>query len=70
MRTVGLIFPHQLFSRHPVVRAEVEKVCLVEDSLFFGDDHQYPMQFHRQKLAFHLATLDAYEARLACRRWL
>ncbi|MGQ7844028.1 cryptochrome/photolyase family protein [Granulosicoccus sp. 3-233] len=57
------MFPHQLFARSPVVREDVEKICLVEESLFFGDE-RYPLTFHRQKLAFHLATLDACEKRL------
>ena len=60
MRTAGLIFPHQLFKPHPVIRQDVEKVCLVEESLFFGDD-LYPLNLHRQKLAYHVATLDAYQ---------
>jgi deoxyribodipyrimidine photolyase-related protein len=64
MRTVALIFPHQLFDQHPVIREDTDKVCLVEESLFFGDD-RYPLVFHRQKCAYHLATLDAYEKRLS-----
>ena len=67
MRTASLIFPHQLFAQHPVIREDVEKVCLVEESLFFGDD-RYPLNLHRQKLAYHLATLDAYEKKLGKQR--
>ncbi|ASJ76122.1 cryptochrome/photolyase family protein [Granulosicoccus antarcticus] len=63
MQTAALIFPHQLFDQHPAIRDDLEKVYLVEESLFFGDD-RYPLTFHRQKLAYHLATLDAYEKRL------
>lgn len=60
MRTAALVFPHQLFDPHPVLRDDVEKVFLVEESLFFGDD-RYPLNFHRQKLAYHLATLDTFQ---------
>ncbi|MFM2135007.1 MAG: hypothetical protein RL021_407 [Bacteroidota bacterium] len=52
------VFPHQLFERHPAVCAG-RTVVLVEDPLFF---RQYA--FHRQKLAFHRATMRIYEARL------
>ena len=60
MRTAGLIFPHQLFRDHPVIRSSPETVLLVEDSLFFGDK-QYPLAFHKQKLAYHRATMRSFE---------
>ena len=66
MRTASLIFPNQLFSEHPAIREDVEKVFLVEESLFFGDE-RYPLRFHRQKLAYHLATLDDYERNIGKR---
>ena len=66
MHTAAFIFPHQLFDRHPVIREDVVKAFLIEESLFFGDD-QYPLTFHRQKLAYHLATLDDYEKQLSKR---
>ncbi|NND91626.1 MAG: cryptochrome/photolyase family protein [Granulosicoccus sp.] len=66
MRTAALIFPHQLFHQHPVLGHDLDTIYLVEEPLFFGDDH-YPLTFHRQKLAYHLATLDAYEKTLAKR---
>lgn len=59
MTAIGLVFPHQLYKEHPVIRANVEKVLLIEDSLFFGDS-QYPIRFHKQKLAYHRATMAAY----------
>jgi len=59
MTTVALVFPHQLFVDHPLLRASPEKVLLVEHSLFFGDK-QYPLRFHKQKLAYHRATMHAY----------
>lgn len=50
----ALIYPHQLFPRHPAVQAA--EICfLVEDPLFFT---QYP--FHRQKIVLHRASMKAY----------
>jgi len=59
MTTIALIFPHQLFSDHPVLREKPEKVLLIEDSLFFGDA-AYPARMHKQKLAFHRASMAEY----------
>nr|WP_297916532.1 cryptochrome/photolyase family protein [uncultured Allomuricauda sp.] len=53
-----LIFPHQLFESNPILTAEM-KVYLIEEYLFFN---QYP--FHKQKLAFHRASMKQYEAYL------
>lgn len=54
----SLVFPHQLFDPHPALSPQ-RLVVLVEEELFF---QQYP--FHRQKLVFHRASLQAFEARL------
>jgi len=56
VRTAALIFPHQLYSKHPVLAESPEKVVLIEDSLFFSD-RQYPMQMHAQKIAYHRETM-------------
>ncbi|MBT8234698.1 MAG: cryptochrome/photolyase family protein, partial [Bacteroidia bacterium] len=56
MKSVGLIFPHQLFESPPLLDL-VEQVVLVEEYLFFK---QYP--FHKQKIAFHRASMKNYEA--------
>lgn len=53
---VCLIFPHQLFKQHPALK-EGRLVYLVEEYLFF---RLYP--FHRQKIAFHRASMKEYEA--------
>lgn len=58
-----LIFPHQLFESHPVLRSGIERVVLIEDNLFFGDV-KYPAMFHKQKLWFHRATMKRYEQQL------
>lgn len=54
-----LILPNQLFARHPGLKLNPSRVILLEDSLFFGD-HQYPMQFHKQKLWLHRASMKRY----------
>lgn len=54
MKAVNLIFPHQLFEENPLF--ENGFPCyLVEEYLFFK---QYP--FHKQKIAFHRATMQFY----------
>jgi deoxyribodipyrimidine photolyase-related protein len=53
-----LVFPHQLFARHPAIAAD-RTVWLVEDALFFGDQ-RYPAAFHRQKLIMHRASMKRY----------
>jgi deoxyribodipyrimidine photolyase-related protein len=58
-----LILPNQLFKKHPGLSLEPSRIILLEDSLFFGDQ-QYPMQFHKQKLWLHRATMKRYEANL------
>ena len=56
MKSVSLIFPHQLFKDSPLFE-EDSPIYLVEEFLFFK---QYP--FHKQKIAFHRATMKAYAA--------
>ena len=58
-----LILPNQLFAKHPGLKLKPSRVILLEDSLFFGD-HQYPMQFHKQKLWLHRASMKRYESEL------
>jgi deoxyribodipyrimidine photolyase-related protein len=58
MATVSIVFPHQLFERHPAL-AKGRTVYLVEESLFYT---QY--KFHKQKLTFHRASMKAYESHL------
>lgn len=55
---VGLIYPHQLFSEHPVVGVS-DEVWLIEDPLFFR-----LYRFHAQKLVLHRASMKAFEAAL------
>ncbi|TWR30291.1 cryptochrome/photolyase family protein [Mucilaginibacter pallidiroseus] len=51
---VTLIFPHQLFNKHPAVKPS-RKVYLVEEELFFN---QY--NFNKQKLVLHRASMQFY----------
>ena len=59
MLKILLVFPHQLFQKHPGLDQEPDKVVLIEDSLFFGDWH-YPAKFHKQKLWLHRASMKRY----------
>lgn len=56
MNKVQLVFPHQLFERSPWLEASAP-IYLVEEFLFFS---QYP--FHKQKIAYHRATMRFYES--------
>jgi len=56
MTTAALVFPHQLFSDSPALHGSPERVVMIEDTLFFGDE-RYPARFHKQKLAYHRATM-------------
>ena len=54
MKAIHLIFPHQLFKNNPLLDTKLP-VYLVEEYLYFK---QYP--FHKQKIAFHRATMKFY----------
>ena len=62
MPAASLIFPHQLFARHPAI-ARGRLCVLVEDSLFFRDE-RYPLQNHKQRLLLHRASMKVYAAGL------
>ena len=55
---VNLIFPHQLFETSSLIDNGFD-IYLVEEYLFF---RQY--KFHKQKIAFHRASMKAYQAYL------
>ena len=55
MSEITLIFPHQLFKKHPALKKS-RRVYLVEEWLFFG---QY--NFHQQKLVLHRSGMKFYE---------
>lgn len=54
-KSINLIFPHQLFLHSPLLDNGFD-IYLVEEYLFFK---QY--KFHKQKLAFHRATMKYYQ---------
>jgi len=59
MKSIHLIFPHQLF-QHPSWIDQTVTIYLIEEYLFFK---QYP--FHKQKIAFHRASMKSYESHLS-----
>ncbi len=58
MKQIGIIFPHQLFEQHPL-HEQCDEIFIVEEYLFF---RQYA--FHKQKIAFHRASMKAFAAHL------
>ncbi len=54
-KAINLIFPNQLFSKSPLLENGNE-IYLIEEFLFFK---QYA--FHKQKIAFHRATMKSYQ---------
>ena len=55
MKEINIIFPHQLFADSPLIDNDSD-IYLIEEFLFFK---QY--KFHKQKIAYHRATMKAYE---------
>jgi deoxyribodipyrimidine photolyase-related protein len=55
MSKTGIIFPHQLFEQN-ILTSKCDTIYLVEEWLFFK---QY--NFHKQKIAFHRASMKFYE---------
>jgi deoxyribodipyrimidine photolyase-related protein len=54
-KSVALVFPHQLFENTEWIK-QCDTIYVVEETLFF---HQY--LFHKQKIAFHRASMKYYE---------
>lgn len=54
-KAINLIFPHQLFAKSPLLE-NGNDVYLIEEYLFFA---QY--KFHKQKIAFHRASMKYYQ---------
>lgn len=55
MSNIGILFPHHLFEQNVLI-SKCETIYLVEEWLFFK---QY--NFHKQKIAFHRASMKFYE---------
>jgi len=58
MKSANIIFPHQLFEESPIAENGFP-VYLVEEKLYFKQ-----FKFHKQKIAFHRATMKCYAAYL------
>ena len=61
MSSTGIFFPHQIFDEHEIL-IKCDSICLIEEYLFF---HQF--NFHKQKLAFHRASMRSFLKRLESR---
>ena len=57
-KAINVIFPHQLFEKSPLLE-NGHGIYLIEEYLFFK---QY--KFHKQKIAFHRASMKAYHSYL------
>ena len=55
MKEAALIFPHQLFKDSPIIEKDCH-IYMVEEFLFFKH-----YKFHKQKIAFHRASMKAYQ---------
>ncbi len=58
MKKALIIFPHQLYLKHPGFKEDAQ-VYLVEEYLFFKE-----FDFHKAKLAYHRASMKSYAAKL------
>jgi len=58
-KNVLLLYPNQLFSLEYLPK-EVDQVIMIEEPMLFGNDQQYPMYFHKQKLVFLRASMRRY----------
>lgn len=54
MKEVIIIFPHQLYKYSPILDIDCD-IYLIEEFLFFKH-----YKFHKQKIAFHRASMKAY----------
>ena len=53
---INIVFPNQLFEDSPLLENNYD-IYLLEESLFFKQ-----FNFHKQKIAFHRASMKYYEA--------
>jgi deoxyribodipyrimidine photolyase-related protein len=59
---IGILFPHQLFEKNGLL-SKCDTIYLIEEYLFFK---QY--NFHKQKIAFHRASMKFYESYLQSKK--
>lgn len=53
--SIGILFPHQLFEQNILI-SKCHTIYLIEEWLFFKQ-----FKFHKQKIAFHRASMKFYE---------
>jgi deoxyribodipyrimidine photolyase-related protein len=58
MERIAIVFPHQLFESSPLITT-CNTFCLLEEILFFRQ-----FNFHKQKIAYHRATMKWYASYL------
>ena len=59
MKKVTIIFPHQLYAKHPAL-SKGKSIYIIEEFLFFQQ-----FKFHKGKLAYHRASMKHYADTLA-----
>ena len=62
MSRTGIIFPHQLFEQN-ILASKCDTIYFIEEWLYF---RQY--NFHKQKIAFHRASMKFYETYLQSKK--
>ncbi len=62
MKKVGIVFPHQLFEKN-ILTSSCTVIYLVEEWLFFRQ-----FSFHKQKIAFHRASMKCYASYLQSKK--
>ncbi len=62
MSRAGIVFPHQLFEQN-ILASKCDIIYLIEEWLYFK---QY--NFHKQKIAFHRASMKFYENHLQSKK--
>ena len=62
MSKVGILFPHQLFEENVLIE-RCSTIYLVEEYLFFKQ-----FTFHKQKIAFHRASMKFYKSYLEAKK--
>lgn len=55
MFSCAIILPNQLYKNSPLINLNIDTYFLVEEFLFFNQ-----FKFHKQKIAYHIATMSFY----------
>jgi len=58
MKSALLLYPHQLYRVEDLPK--VDTIVLIEESLYFGMDQEFPRRLHKQKLVLHRASMRRY----------